>query len=125
MRPIDCLEIRDASSSLPADARKLQESQYILQQVTGKDLLIGLHEKGAIMTSPEFAAFLRNLDEKDQRRINFIIGGPFGLSAPLLEKCACKISLSAMTWPHELARVLLLEQIFRAECILRNYPYHH
>lgn len=122
-RAVECVEVRDGGAD-PA-TRMAAEARNILAQTGPRDLLVALHEEGRQFTSPQFAAFLQKMDESEQRRLAFIVGGPFGLEPQLLARCAMRISLSAMTWPHELARALLLEQIFRAECILRNSPYHH
>lgn len=117
--------MKDGNTKLDAEQRTLEEGKNILAHISEKDHLFALSEDGMNMTSGQFAAFLRNNDEHARRRLNFIIGGPFGLSATVLSRCTGKLSLSAMTWPHELARVLLLEQLFRAECIIRKFPYHH
>ena len=74
------------------------------------------------VTAPD--DLLRRFDEAALRPC-FVVGGAFGLSPGVRDACAHCLSLSAMTWPHELARVLLLEQLYRAECILRKVPYHH
>lgn len=124
-RQITCLELKDGKASLSPQKRSETEGRAILAQLQPGDLPIAMHEKGEQMTSPQLAEFLRHCDEELARRPAFIIGGPFGLSGEVLAACQVKISLSAMTWPHELARVMLLEQLYRAESILRGNPYHH
>lgn len=124
-RDIRLRETRDADAALPLRARKNREAEFIYRVVEPGQYLIGLHDTGATLTSEGFADFLRRMDEKESRGIAFIIGGPFGLSESLLESCSTLLSLSAFTFPHELARVVLLEQLFRAESILRRFPYHH
>jgi len=124
-RFLECTEVRDSATSLAPDIRVIQESKRILAEIAPGDLPVALHERGKQLTSHEFAAFLRNCDEKVIKRPTFIIGGPFGLGKTVLDSCAASISLSPMTWTHEMARVLLLEQLYRAESILRRYPYHH
>jgi 23S rRNA (pseudouridine1915-N3)-methyltransferase len=71
------------------------------------------------------AHLLQKLDNEAQGHVCFVVGGAYGLDNAVRERAARLISLSPMTLPHELARVLLLEQIYRAERILRNSPYHH
>lgn len=124
-RKIVCLETRDSAAALPPAARLKEESCRILACLQPSCLAIALHEQGDQMNSRQFAAFLRHCDEKLMQTPCFIIGGPFGLDKAVLDACARRLSLSAMTWPHELARALLLEQIYRAESILRGAPYHH
>lgn len=123
MRPLSLLEIRDGAGA--RQARREDESARLLKGLEANDFLISLDEAGQGLSSIQFAALLSKIDEETLGRPCFIIGGPFGLSRNLLEKSRRVISLSLMTWPHELARVLLLEQIYRAECVRRNIPYHH
>lgn len=124
-RNIEITELRDAQGSLNWMERNEIEGARILSSLRESDLSIALSENGKILDSFQFAALLKNCDEHLQKRPTFIIGGPYGLSQAIFFACNEKISLSAMTFPHELARVLLLEQLFRAESILRNTPYHH
>lgn len=122
-RKLDILELRD--SAAPACERPIKEAAAILAALQAHDLPILLTEKGSAFDSPKFADFLRACDEADKGRPAFIIGGPYGHAENLLRRCPIHLSLSAMTWPHELARVMLLEQLYRAESILRDSPYHH
>lgn len=122
-RKIELLELRDSTAS--PECRSMREEAAILQNINKKDFTMALAENGRQFDSRQFANFLRECDEIRQMRPAFIIGGPYGISRRVVESCACVISLSAMTWPHELARVLLLEQLYRAESILRATPYHH
>lgn len=121
-RPVECIEIRDADPSLPLAERLRDESRRILPRLDGA-FAIALREDGQSLSSREFSTRLRQWDARG--KICFVIGGPYGLDATVMARCAAQLSLSAMTWPHELARVLLLEQIYRAECIFRGFPYHH
>lgn len=123
MRPLTITEIRDGGGA--PKARREEESARLLSALDASDFAIALDESGQCLSSREFAALLRKIDEEALGRPCFIIGGPFGLSPTLPEKSRRILSLSLLTWPHELARVLLLEQIFRAECLRRNIPYHH
>lgn len=125
MRRLEIVELKDAPAALAPEARRALESARIAESLRGDDLNIALTENGREMTSRQFADFLRDCDESARKRPAFIIGGPFGLDKKLLAECHFRLSLSPMTFPHELARVLLFEQLFRAESILRNSPYHH
>lgn len=116
-------EVRDASCQT-AD-RNRQEGNRILDALGSHDLPIALVDTGKALTSPQFARFLLDCDERLLKTPAFIIGGPFGLDQKVLDACKTHISLSAMTWPHELARVLLIEQLYRGESILHNSRYHH
>ena len=84
-----------------------------------------LDERGERLTSPQWAELLRRMDTEARGRPCFLVGGAWGLD-PTVRDRACRIlRLSDLTLPHELARVVLLEQLYRAECILRKVPYHH
>lgn len=120
-RSIECIEVRDGNE----DMRLIQEKNNILAKICPSDDLIGLHETGKCMNSREFASWLQHHDETNPRRAVFIVGGPYGLDNALKDQCSLLLSLSPMTFPHELARVLLMEQIFRAESIIHKLPYHH
>ena len=117
--------IKDADASLPVSKRKSEEGKRILAAVSKEDIVICLDEHGKSMTSPQFSQFLDNLSSDQTRRPCFIIGGAFGLEREVLSQAKYTMALGPQTLPHELARVVLLEQIYRAECILRNTPYHH
>lgn len=123
-RKLEILELRDGDASLSTDMRKIQEGQRIIEKFTANDWPIALDEAGQKLDSPALARLLEDLDRSAHSPC-LIIGGAHGLDAKILELARLRLSLSALTWPHELARVLLLEQIYRAECIRRNLPYHH
>lgn len=125
VRPVEIVEVRDGDARLAPEARPGQEGGRILAQLAPNDWPIALHETGRMLTSREFAALLGECDMERLKRPAFIIGGPFGLAEDVLRAAGMRLSLSPMTWPHELARVLLTEQLYRAESILRNRPYHH
>ncbi|WP_300710135.1 23S rRNA (pseudouridine(1915)-N(3))-methyltransferase RlmH [uncultured Desulfovibrio sp.] len=124
-RPLDMTEVRDGDASLPTARRNEQEARRLQEALTPQDAAIVLDERGASLTSPQLAALLQKLDQEAAGRPCFIIGGPFGLTDEVRAAARRVISLGPMTLPHELARVLLLEQIYRAECIVRRIPYHH
>lgn len=122
---VECKELKDSDPALPPEARIVQEKQRILANLSQKNLGVALSENGQTFTSPQFAAFIRKISEFEQRRITFVVGGPYGLHQDVLNACAHCISLSPMTWTHEMARVLLYEQLYRACCINNHIPYHH
>ena len=128
MRPISVTEIRDADAALAPRARADEESARLCAALESGDYPIALDEGGKTFTSGGFAEMLAAIDQKALGRPGFIIGGPYGLAAlggGIRKAARITVSLSGLTWPHELARVLLLEQIYRAECIRRKIPYHH
>lgn len=122
-RPLECIEIRDADPALPIAEKIRREGEKILAALEPRDIAVMLAESGQSLDSRAFAASLAALELRG--RPVFVIGGPFGLAPEVLRAASLRLSLSPMTWPHELARVLLLEQLFRAESIARNFPYHH
>ena len=121
---IDAVSVKDCPHA-EGEERKRLESARILEKVGPKDVLVALHETGLHKTSREFAAFVRPLFESPQGECCFAIGGALGLSPELLDRAHALLSLSPMTMPHELAQVVLYEQLFRAMTILQNRTYHY
>lgn len=122
-RTITCEEI-DTSTKKETFARIQEEGLKIRKHITGDDITIALEANGQNLTSEGFAKFLEELDQAHGKRLLCVIGGTFGFAKNILEMCHHTISLSPMTFAHELARVILLEQIYRAEAIARKLPYH-
>ncbi|MBR5734569.1 MAG: 23S rRNA (pseudouridine(1915)-N(3))-methyltransferase RlmH [Desulfovibrionaceae bacterium] len=117
--------LRDADPSLSPADRAARESRAILDALTPADIPICLDERGTCRTSREFASFLSALSEDVNRVPCFIIGGAFGYDDSVRRAARHLIAFGPLTLPHELARVVLFEQLYRAESILRNIPYHH
>ncbi len=114
------------------NTRKLTESQQkeaegkqILSYVSQGDLMILLDEHGKEYTSMEFSAYLNRAMLSGRKRLVFVVGGPYGFSGQVYDRADGKISLSRMTFSHEMVRLFFTEQIFRAMTIMRNEPYHH
>jgi 23S rRNA (pseudouridine1915-N3)-methyltransferase len=118
------IAVRDADPSLPPEERKKQEGERILTALPRGYARICLHEGGELLDSASFAAFLEGLRAGASPPC-FILGGAYGLSGQVLEAADRILSLSPLTFPHELARVLLLEQVYRAESIAAGSGYHH
>jgi 23S rRNA (pseudouridine1915-N3)-methyltransferase len=112
------------ASSSPA-ARRAEESLRLLAAITPSDAVICLDERGTSRTSPQFAAWLHHVLEDGNRVPCFVLGGAYGLDDTVRGKARHVLALGPMTLPRELARVVLLEQLYRAETIARNAPYHH
>ncbi len=117
--------IRDAPSKLPPADKNRKEGEGILAKLKKGDVPIILDEFGDRLTSRELAKRVRRWTDAPNQRPVFIIGGPFGLSEDVKKAARGAIRLSDMTLPHELARLVLLEQLYRAGTILKNMPYHH
>lgn len=103
---------------------KNKEGERVFQMVKSSEYLIGLDLGKKELESPEFAAYLDKKMENSGASISFVIGGSYGLSDALKNRCNDSISLSKMTFLHQMTRLILLEQIFRAFKILRNETYH-
>jgi 23S rRNA (pseudouridine1915-N3)-methyltransferase len=104
---------------------KKREGEMILQCLKPEDYLIALDEYGKQLSSEGLAQFLQQRATESTRNLVFLIGGAYGLDAPVLQRAKTKWSLSQLTFPHQLVRLILAEQIYRACTILRNEKYHH
>jgi len=117
--------VKDAPGKLPPADKNRKEGEGILSKVKQGDVLIIMDEHGERLTSRRLSELVRQWTEAPNQRPVFVIGGPFGLSDDVKAAARHTIRLSDMTLPHELARLLLLEQLYRAGTILKNMPYHH
>lgn len=113
------------STKLPVSILKKEEGKLILSKTKPNDFVILLDEKGKQHSSQSFASFVEVLKMRSSKRIVFIIGGAYGFSDEVYNRSNAKISLSTMTLPHELVRVVFVEQLYRACSILNNENYHH
>lgn len=126
MAPIETVELPDLSRRRGLKGAVLLAAEGAeLARVIGRESRnVVLDERGRQFSSPEFARWFAAEQLRGTREVVFVIGGPEGVARALLEQAHLRLSLGRMTWPHELARVLLAEQIYRAWSILRNLPYH-
>ena len=115
---------KNAGVFSPLDLKK-KEAEMILQNLKQDDFLVALDENGKQFNSEGVAGFLQRRAGEGTKQIVFLIGGAYGLDNQLLQKARIKWSLSQLTFPHQLVRLLLAEQIYRACTILRNEKYHH
>jgi len=113
------------AGTLSIQEQKIREGRKILQRLSSDDYIVLLDERGRKFRSVEFAEWMGKSFLISRKRIVFIIGGPWGFSEEVYEKADFKISLSEMTFPHQLVRLLFLEQLYRIFTILRGEPYHH
>ena len=111
--------------NMPVAEQKTKEAYKILQSVTDDDHIILLDEKGKEFKTLEFSEVLGKMFLLQKKRIVFIIGGPWGFSEEIYARADYKISLSKMTFPHQLVRLLFLEQLYRVFTIIKGEPYHH
>lgn len=121
----DAAILRDAKDAKAPDVRRAKEGQALLAALGPRERVIGLDERGAAHGSMGLAAKLRGWLDDPGKVPCFVIGGPFGFSAEAASRFDEKMSLGPYTLPHELARVVLLEQLYRAMSILAGHPYHH
>ena len=110
-------------SRASGDKAKEEEGQALLNKLSSRDVLVALDERGKALSSVDFAKWLGR-QQDSAKDVAFVIGGDEGLSAAVREKAGLVLSLSAMTLPHRLARLILLEQVYRGFSILRGEPYH-
>lgn len=123
--PYEEIILKDAPGHLPPEEKKKWEGDKILEKLTAQDFPVVLDEHGKTMTSTKLSSQLTRWTEDPAYAPCFIIGGAYGLSEQVLSKSRAKLSLSPMTFPHEMARVVLLEQLYRALSIAKGSPYHH
>lgn len=117
-------ELKNAKN-IPIDQQKEKEADLILGKVGSSEDLILLDEKGKLFTSKEFSVFLQKKMVLTGRDMLFVIGGPYGFSARVYEKANFLLSLSSMTFSHQMIRLLFTEQLYRAMTIIKGEPYHH
>ncbi len=107
-----------------ADGRRAEEAGRLLAAAGEGALRVVLDERGQGLTSAAFAAWLRERRDDGAKAVAFLIGGPDGHGAAALEGADLSVSLGAMTLPHGLARIVLVEQLYRAATIMAGHPYH-
>ena len=104
---------------------KKKEGEIVLEWLNKDDLLVALDERGKQFTSEMLADFIMKRSNESVKNLVFLIGGAFGLDEAVLKRANYKWSLSSLTFPHQLVRLILAEQVYRACTILRNEKYHH
>lgn len=114
-----------AAAAAAVEEAKAKEAQAILARLPANAFAVALDEGGKMFTSPELAAWLEELASRGIGRVAFIVGGPRGLAPAVLARAEASLSLSRLTFTHELACLLLLEQLYRSFKINRGEPYHY
>ncbi len=100
-----------------------KEAQRILERLSGRDVIVALDSSGRLLTSPEFAHYIDTCTQKGRSYFTFVVGGPIGLSPTIVQRSDLVMSLSPMTFSHELTILALVEQLYRAVAFLRDHPY--
>ena len=112
------------TKSLTEEQQKVQEGELILRQLQTSDTVVLLDEHGRELRSVEFARWLEH-KRNTARRLVFIIGGPYGFSPAVYARASEQLSLSKMTFSHQMIRLVFTEQVYRACTIIKGEPYHH
>jgi 23S rRNA (pseudouridine1915-N3)-methyltransferase len=113
------------TKALTQDQQKAKEAELILRKITPTDHVILLDEKGVELTSQQFAAYIDRKAIGSVANLVFIVGGPYGFDASVYARANDKLSLSAMTFSHQMVRLFFTEQLYRAYTIIKGEPYHH
>lgn len=119
----DILEFTESRARSTSE-RKGQEAEQLLKALPTGTVIVALDEHGKNISSEEFADLIDKQRNSGTPAMAFVIGGPDGHGQQLLEQAQTKIALGKLTWPHQIARLLLTEQIYRAITILTGHPYH-
>lgn len=110
---------------LDVEQQKTKEGELILNKVNPSDFLVLLDENGKHLSSEDFSEYIQKRLNSGMKQLIFVIGGPYGFSAEVYSRAQNKISLSKMTFSHQMVRLFFVEQLYRAFTILKNEPYHH
>ena len=113
------------TKNMPVQEQQVKEATKIIQSVSDDDYVVLLDERGKEYRTIEFSSFLEKAFLLPKKRIIFIIGGSWGFSEAVYAKADQKISLSKMTFSHQMVRLLFLEQLYRVFTIIKGEPYHH
>ncbi len=124
---VELLVIPDVrpSKAQSEESQKQQEGRSILAALQPGDIVTLLDERGKEMGSREFSAMIERRMVQGIKRLVFVIGGPYGFSKEVYDRADDKLSLSRMTFTHEMVRLFFMEQVYRAMTIMRGEPYHH
>lgn len=113
------------TKKMPVEVQKEKEGEKIMNKLKNDDVVILLDERGKMFTSTEFSQFIENKMLQSPSSVVFIVGGAYGFSEKVYARADAKLSLSKMTLPHQLIRLVFIEQLYRAFTIMKGEPYHH
>lgn len=122
---IDSLPDIRNTGSISEEQQKMKEGEQIMGYLSASDQCILLDEHGMEFTSVKFAGYIQKLMASGRKRCVFVVGGPYGFSDMVYQRADGRLSLSKMTFTHEMIRLFFTEQVYRAMTILRGEPYHH
>jgi 23S rRNA (pseudouridine1915-N3)-methyltransferase len=124
---LDIAEIAELKNTkaLTPEQQKAKEAEFILKKLSATDQVVLLDENGAELTSEQFAAYLDKKAINSVNNLVFIVGGPYGFDQTIYQHANDKISLSRMTFSHQMVRLFFVEQLYRAFTIIKGEPYHH
>lgn len=111
--------------NMPREEQKNREGELILQHVTKDDILVLLDDKGMVFNTLDFAGWMEKMLAGQGKRMIFAIGGPWGFSDKVYAGAKYRLSLSRLTFSHQLVRLLFAEQLYRAFTVIKGEPYHH
>lgn len=114
-----------STKSLSEEQQKEKEGELILNHIKDSDFVMLLDERGDSLSSVDYAQFIEKRQVVGTRKLSFVIGGPYGFSKEVYAKANAKLSLSAMTFSHQMVRLIFVEQLYRAYTIINGEPYHH
>ncbi len=125
--PFEVVTIPDIKNNknMSEDQQKKLEGEQIIKQLKPEDVLVLLDEKGKEMNSLEFSKLIENSMLQSVKQLVFVIGGPYGFAPEVYQRANRKLSLSKMTFSHQLVRIIFAEQLYRANSIIKGEPYHH
>lgn len=113
------------TKKLTEDNQKQKEGELILKYLQPEDEVVLLDDKGSEFTSKQFASYIEKKSASGLKRLVFVVGGPYGFSQEVYQRANDKVSLSRMTFSHQMVRLVFTEQLYRAMTIIRGEPYHH
>jgi 23S rRNA (pseudouridine1915-N3)-methyltransferase len=121
---IDLDELKN-TKALTREQQKTKEAELILKKITPQDYVVLLDEKGMELSSVKFAAYIQKKEIGSVISMVFIVGGPYGFDQTVYDRANDKLSLSSMTFSHQMVRLFFIEQLYRAYTIMKGEPYHH
>ena len=121
---IELPELRN-TKNLSEDQQKSKEAELIFKNISATDQLVLLDENGSAFSSMQFSGFLNKKMSGSVQHLVFVVGGPYGFSNEVYNRAHEKISLSRMTFSHQMVRLFFIEQVYRALTIMKGEPYHH
>lgn len=125
--PFTMVNIPDVKNTkhLRADQQRSKEAAAVLKQLSPGDHVVLLDERGKEYRSVDFAGYLNKLMVGSVQHVVFVVGGPYGFEETIYQRANSKVSLSKMTFSHQMVRLFFVEQLYRAFTILKGEPYHH